>query len=482
MSTVSYAPELSAQALDQTVSELLARKRRCEWLLCRYLADLADGQRFRELGYYSDVLHYAKSRHGLGVKATRERVRIGRALRSLPAIEQAFVSGELSYSRVREVTRVATADDEQLWLEAARVLSMGELERAVAGRIGAEAHASERPAEARWRTPETVELVMELPAEAWALLSRAMQGARLASEGSMSDAEALAAVAREALALQTEAETDPAHAADPRRAVVLYSCRHCGRSELETNAGAVELSAEAASRLGCGAKVVDLATEGWQVARGGAIPAPVRRAVLARDRARCQNPHCGRRRYVDVHHIEPKGVGGAHSRRKCTCVCTTCHSAIHAGELRVTGDAEGELRWWDAEGRELGRRGPERSAGGAEAQAEAETETEAEATAETDAETAVMAVMGDRGGWTLDALVEATGITARAVSAALTDLELSGKVTMASGSWEPADARLACGLEPEREVDRWTPQLGRAWPSAAKRTISALGAHAGQWP
>jgi len=33
-------------------------------------------------------------------------------LRQLPGIERAFVSGELSYSRVREVTRVAQATDE----------------------------------------------------------------------------------------------------------------------------------------------------------------------------------------------------------------------------------------------------------------------------------------------------------------------------------------------------------------------------------
>ncbi len=103
-----YAADLSTKQLDQTIIELLSTKRRCEWLVCRYLADMAEGKRFQDLGCYSDVHHYAKERLGLGVKISRERVRIGKALRDLPHIEEAFVEGDLSYSKVREVTRCAS--------------------------------------------------------------------------------------------------------------------------------------------------------------------------------------------------------------------------------------------------------------------------------------------------------------------------------------------------------------------------------------
>ncbi|MBI4701032.1 MAG: hypothetical protein HY744_07720, partial [Deltaproteobacteria bacterium] len=57
------------------------------------------------LAGYTDIYQVANCRLGLGVRATRERVRVGRALRELPAIEQAHLRGELSFSRVREVTR-----------------------------------------------------------------------------------------------------------------------------------------------------------------------------------------------------------------------------------------------------------------------------------------------------------------------------------------------------------------------------------------
>src|SRR5688572_7218793 len=136
-----YRPGLATLELIMEVRRLLATERRTERLICRYLADLAD--RVREgldntLWGYADELHAARCIFGLGVRDTRERVRVGRALRELPRVEAAFVSGEVSYSRVRELTRVAEPSTEAEWLELARTLDMRALERRVAAaRAGA---------------------------------------------------------------------------------------------------------------------------------------------------------------------------------------------------------------------------------------------------------------------------------------------------------------------------------------------------------
>jgi hypothetical protein len=45
------------------------------------------------LDAYADELQVARCLFGLGVRDTRERVRIGRALRGLPEIERAFIEG-----------------------------------------------------------------------------------------------------------------------------------------------------------------------------------------------------------------------------------------------------------------------------------------------------------------------------------------------------------------------------------------------------
>jgi hypothetical protein len=57
--------------------------------------------------------HWLNWRLGLGLHTAREHVRVARALASLPLVAQAFAGGELSYSKVRAVTRVAIAETEE---------------------------------------------------------------------------------------------------------------------------------------------------------------------------------------------------------------------------------------------------------------------------------------------------------------------------------------------------------------------------------
>ena len=60
--TPNYEPELSASELDEALRGLCALKRRCERLVCRYLADIADRPLSNELGWFSDVHDYAQTR------------------------------------------------------------------------------------------------------------------------------------------------------------------------------------------------------------------------------------------------------------------------------------------------------------------------------------------------------------------------------------------------------------------------------------
>ena len=46
--------------------------------------------------------------------AAREKVRVARALENLPKMSAAMEAGALSYSKVREITRVASAGDRGL--------------------------------------------------------------------------------------------------------------------------------------------------------------------------------------------------------------------------------------------------------------------------------------------------------------------------------------------------------------------------------
>src|SRR5246500_5345563 len=72
-------------------------------------------------------------RVGLDRGAARERVRVARALATLPRLAQALGGGELSYAKVRALTRVATPETEERLLAVGRAGTAEHVERIVRG-------------------------------------------------------------------------------------------------------------------------------------------------------------------------------------------------------------------------------------------------------------------------------------------------------------------------------------------------------------
>src|SRR5438309_9545136 len=72
-------------------------------------------------------------RVGLDLGAARERVRVARALATLPRLAQALARGELSYAKVRALTRVATPETEERLLAVGRAGTAEHVERILRG-------------------------------------------------------------------------------------------------------------------------------------------------------------------------------------------------------------------------------------------------------------------------------------------------------------------------------------------------------------
>ena len=72
-------------------------------------------------------------RVGLDLGAARERVRVARALGTLPLLAEALARGELSYAKVRALTRVATPETEVRLLGVGRAGTAAHVERIVRG-------------------------------------------------------------------------------------------------------------------------------------------------------------------------------------------------------------------------------------------------------------------------------------------------------------------------------------------------------------
>src|SRR5438876_746456 len=126
-------------------------------------------------------------RVGLDPGAARERVRVAHALGTLPLLARALARGELSYAKVRALTRVATPETEARLLAVGRAGTAAHVERIVRGwrRVDRQAEARET---ARRHASRTLHLSHDedgmvvlrgrLPPEVGALVLQALDAAR----------------------------------------------------------------------------------------------------------------------------------------------------------------------------------------------------------------------------------------------------------------------------------------------------------------
>jgi len=163
-------------------------------------------------------------RVGLDLGAARERVRVARALGTLPRLARALAIGELSYAKVRALTRVATPETEERLLAVGRAGTADHVERIVRGwrRMDRKAEARETARQHASRTlhayPQEDGMVVlrgRLAPEVGALLLRALAAARDSLYKKVRGGEAPSMAQQQADALALVAETALHHGVDP---------------------------------------------------------------------------------------------------------------------------------------------------------------------------------------------------------------------------------------------------------------------------
>jgi hypothetical protein len=341
-------------------------------------------------------------RVGLAPGAAREHVRVARALGRLPRLSEALGREEVSYSKVRAITRVATPETEARLLAVARAGTAAHVERIVRGwrRVDAlgEVPGAAARHERRWLQvyPDEDGMMVirgRLEPEAGAVVVRALEAAREAlyarrraaatppaeadrpTQGQQR-ADALALVAETALAhkLHRDAEASERYQVVVHvDAGVLADSSQPGQAVLEDG---VSVPAETSRRLACEATRVvmrhggdgSVLDVGW---RTRAIPPALRRALHARDRG-YRFPGCGVR-HAQGHHLgfarpgrrgpSPATPGGAHIQHwanggatrldNLALLCRRHHRAVHEEGYRVVREADGALRFSTPKGRPI---------------------------------------------------------------------------------------------------------------------------------
>jgi 5-methylcytosine-specific restriction endonuclease McrA len=330
-------------------------------------------------------------RVGLDLGAARERVRVARALPTLPRLAQALARGELSYAKARALTRVATPETEERLLAVARMGTACHVERIVRGwrRVDRYAEARETAYRHKSRALHVYQdedgmwiLRGRLAPEVGAVLVQALEAARESSYQQRRkqevtstreagfipqdvSVEAPGMEHQRADALALIAETALHHGIDPGTpadryqvvvhvdAAVLADPDHPGQSVLDDG---THVSAETSRRLACDAsRVVMQHARGGRVvevaARTRTIPPVLRRALLHRDHG-CRFPGCGVR-FGQGHHIRHWAQGGPTTLSNLALLCRRHHRAVHEEGYQVERQPDGELQFRRPDGRLL---------------------------------------------------------------------------------------------------------------------------------
>jgi hypothetical protein len=346
----AVAPEPASavplEQLEREICELAAHlaAATCRWLMLVAAFDERGG--WAEWGVKS-CAHWLSWRCSIGLGAAREHVRVGRRLQELERVRAAFATGELSYCKVRAITRVATPEIEEELVELALHASGAQVEKLIRGYRGALAVslATARATLDRrflnwwWNDDGSLQFNGRLPPDDGALLLSALRAAE-AAEVELAEhrhADALAALARSALAggLESRASGDGCELVVHVDAEALAAEQTHAQAQL---ANGPALSPETVRRLGCDSSLVRIIERDGEPLSVGrrtrTIPPALRRALRARDRG-CRFPGCAHERFLHAHHIHHWARGGETKLGNLVQLCSHHHRLVHEGGFRV---------------------------------------------------------------------------------------------------------------------------------------------------
>jgi hypothetical protein len=294
---------------------------------------------------------------GLGYTAATERLRVARALRELPTVAERLATGRLSWSKVRELTRVATPVNEERWCDLAEMATAAQVVRLTRATRRISRTSVERQLAARrlaWNIDDDggVTISVTLPADRAHMVLAAVRAATTPERGvpwSRSAADTL-----------VELVTGDHH---PRTEVVVH--RVGDRSWLEDG---TPIHPAIADTMSCDGNTTTLDhhhhddDRDHPHAHDHAVEtdrhrcaSPAQRRWLTFRHQTCQFPGCHHDGKFEAHHVIPFEHGGPTKVDNLVRVCWFHHRAIHVHDLHVALGADRSVHVTRADGSPLDR-------------------------------------------------------------------------------------------------------------------------------
>jgi len=363
------------EELNNEITRLAGHINAAQYRFLKLLAALIEREAWSGNGIKSPA-HWLNYYCGISMGPAREKVRVARCLASLPMIDAAFARGEISYSKVRAMTRSATPKNEHYLLDIARYGTASHVEKLVRKHqsvVRREAEEQEKSREFTYYFDDDGMLVFrgKLRPEDGAVFIQAMQAMmeeiteNVSAETSLPDekqtwpakrADALLHLAEHYLAGDGKGHSS-LNGGDKYQVIVHMHDQtdvHTPESYLE---GGLPLPPTTVQRLACDASLVsveeDRAGNVLNIGRKTrTVPPAIRRALQLRDQG-CRFPGCCETRYVDAHHIHHWSQGGETSLDNLALLCRTHHRLIHEAGYEIVKDADRGLIFFDPQGNVL---------------------------------------------------------------------------------------------------------------------------------
>ena len=285
---------------------------------------------------------------GLGRVAASERLRVAHRLPDLPVVRAAFERGDLSWSKVREVTRVAEPGDEAVWATIATNATASQVATLVrqarrATRREAVKQLMDRSLQCRVDEDGGMVATLRLPAEVHAQVMAAVRAKMSHTKGvawATSAADALVELVLEHVEVRTE----------------IHVHVDASGAHIEDGPAICDATVE---MLACTADVIEVSSTGVdgepvQLDRQRGANRSQRR-WLARHHRSCQFPGCHHEGAFDAHHVVEHGRRGRSRVRNFVRLCGFHHRLVHLHRLQLTLFADRTLSVTTADGTPIDR-------------------------------------------------------------------------------------------------------------------------------
>lgn len=279
--------------------EVATRYKRAEADLLCVLQEVEVARVFVKLGFTS-MFNYCVQALGLTESVAANFVTVARKAREVPVLQSAIQSGSLSVSKARKIAPVLTLENQDEWVEKAKILSTRKLEEEVA-RVA--------PREA---APERIKVVAEDRLELRMGISKALQEKLKRVQDLEAQRMGRAVSLEDTLETLLEVYLETKDPVKRAERVLKRKAANDASASVTGHVNRVKAS-ENRER----------------------VPAAIRNQVLLRDGGRCthldeRGERCENHRWVDIHHVLPRSEGGGNSLANLITLCSAHHRMEHA--------------------------------------------------------------------------------------------------------------------------------------------------------